>query len=197
VAGGGGSQAGCDFFVSYAEADRGWAEWVAWQLEAEGYRVLVQAWDVVAGVSWVQQMHDGVQRAARTVVVLSPRYLASAYGAAEWQAAWRADPLGKQRKLVVVRVAECDRPGLLATLVSADLFGVPAPVARQRLRETVAHAVTGRAKPPTEPAFPAGPGPVAGEPRLIPGQFATLGAELGLPDTMDAETAVRAHRHPA
>ena len=25
-----------DFFVSYTSADRSWAEWIAWQLEAEG-----------------------------------------------------------------------------------------------------------------------------------------------------------------
>jgi TIR domain len=25
-----------DFFVSYTSADRAWAEWIAWQLEAEG-----------------------------------------------------------------------------------------------------------------------------------------------------------------
>jgi hypothetical protein len=24
-----------DFFVSYTNADRAWAEWIAWQLEAE------------------------------------------------------------------------------------------------------------------------------------------------------------------
>ncbi len=32
-----------DFFVSYTSADRAWAEWIAWQLEAEGYTVIVQA----------------------------------------------------------------------------------------------------------------------------------------------------------
>ncbi|WP_416219215.1 toll/interleukin-1 receptor domain-containing protein [Frankia sp. Cas4] len=36
-----------DFFISYTESDRAWAEWVAWQLEVAGYRVLVQAWDFV------------------------------------------------------------------------------------------------------------------------------------------------------
>jgi len=34
-----------DFFVSYTSADRTWAEWIAWQLEAEGCQVVVQAWD--------------------------------------------------------------------------------------------------------------------------------------------------------
>ena len=38
-----------DFFVSYTSEDRRWAEWVASQLEDAGYRVLVQAWDMVAG----------------------------------------------------------------------------------------------------------------------------------------------------
>jgi hypothetical protein len=33
-----------DYLVSYASADRAWAEWIAWQLEAEGYMVVVQAW---------------------------------------------------------------------------------------------------------------------------------------------------------
>jgi hypothetical protein len=38
-----------DFFISYNEADRGWAEWIAWQLEAEGYSTIVQAWDFRPG----------------------------------------------------------------------------------------------------------------------------------------------------
>jgi hypothetical protein len=33
-----------DFFVSYTSTDRAWAEWIAWQLEAEGYQVVIQAW---------------------------------------------------------------------------------------------------------------------------------------------------------
>ena len=38
-----------DFFVSYTSADRAWAEWIACQLEAEGYTVVVQVWDFGAG----------------------------------------------------------------------------------------------------------------------------------------------------
>jgi hypothetical protein len=33
-----------DFFVSYTSTDRAWAEWIAWQLESEGYQVVIQAW---------------------------------------------------------------------------------------------------------------------------------------------------------
>src|SRR5215470_8797163 len=120
----GGTSQEWDFFVSYAQADRGWAEWIAWQLEEDGYRVLIQAWDMVAGSNWAHRMQEGVRRAGRTVAVLSAAYVKSVFATAEWVAAWRGDPLGEQRKLLVFRVAECDRPGLLGGVVSVDLFGV-------------------------------------------------------------------------
>jgi hypothetical protein len=145
-----------DFFVSYTQADRAWAEWIAWVLEEDGHRVLVQAWDFVPGSNWIQGMQAGVAGAARTIAVLSPDYLKSSYGSAEWQIAWAGDPGGEQRKLLVVRVAECERPGLLAGVVGVDLFGRPEAETRARLRAMVSSAVAGRAKPGTAPVFPGG-----------------------------------------
>ncbi len=60
---GGDAEPGWDFFVSYTQADRAWAEWIAWTLEEDGYQVLVQAWDFVPGSNWVQKMQDGVREA--------------------------------------------------------------------------------------------------------------------------------------
>jgi TIR domain len=76
---------GWDFFVSYTQADRAWAEWIAWQLEEECHRVLIQAWDMVPGANWIHAMHDGVRYASRTIAVLSPAYLTSVYATAEPQ----------------------------------------------------------------------------------------------------------------
>ena len=143
-----------DFFVSYTQADRSWAEWIAWILEEDGYRVLVQAWDFVPGTNWTQHMHDGTARAARTVAVLSDDYLESVYGGAEWQAAWRQDPTGAERRLIPVRVADCDRPGLLGAVVGIDLFGRAEEEAREALRSGVATATSGRGKPQSKPGFP-------------------------------------------
>jgi TIR domain len=75
-------------FVSYTQTDRAWAEWIAWELEEAGHRALGQAWDFVPGSNWIQGMQEGVTRAGRTIAVLSPAYLESEFGAAEWQAAW-------------------------------------------------------------------------------------------------------------
>ena len=143
-----------DFFVSYTQADRAWAEWVAWILEEDGHKVLVQAWDFVPGTNWIQGMQTGAVRAERTIAVLSPAYLDSEYGTAEWEAAWAADPAGRERKLLVARVNECDRPGLLAGVVRVDLFGRTEAEARAGLRTMVSSAISGRAKPAVPPEFP-------------------------------------------
>ncbi|WP_322756634.1 toll/interleukin-1 receptor domain-containing protein, partial [Frankia sp. Cas3] len=133
--------------------DRAWAEWIAWTLEEANYRVVIQAWDFGAGSHFVEEMHRTTEHAARTVAVLSAAYLESAYAAPEWQAAWAADPSGRARKLLVFRIEECPRPGLLAQLVSVDLFSVGQDVARR----VVLAAVAGeRGKPAMEPDFPGG-----------------------------------------
>jgi tetratricopeptide (TPR) repeat protein len=150
-----GEPAGLDFFVSYTQADRDWAEWIAWQLEEAGYRVLIQAWDFVLGSNWIARMQAGVRDARRMIAVLSGAYLKSVYANSEWQAAWAADPLGGARKLLSVRVADCDRPGLLAGLVSFDLFGLDEADARELLLSEVRAALAGRDKPAEPSPFPA------------------------------------------
>ena len=143
-----------DFFVSHQQTDRTWAEWIAWQLEAAGHTVLLQLWDFVPGTNWIKLMQDGVSRSARVIVVLSPAYTGSVFGAAEWQAIWAHDPGGAERRVIPIRVADCERPGLLAGIVGIDLFGVPEPAALQRLQEAIQRALAGRAKPLKPPSFP-------------------------------------------
>jgi hypothetical protein len=145
-----------DFFVSYTAEDLGWAEWIAWQLEAAGFRVLIQAWDFVPGTHWISGLVDGVGSSDRVVAVLSHTYLESVYGRAEWQAAFRADPDGAARKVIPIRVQDCPRPVLLDAVVSFDLFGLTAEEARTRLDGGIRAALTGRAKPSAEPRFPGG-----------------------------------------
>ncbi len=166
-ASGGGPAPGLDFLIFYTAVDQKWAEWVAWQLEDAGYRVLIQAWDFVPGSNWPARMQQGIADAQRTIALLSNAYLRSAYGQTEWQAALVADPLGFARKLVPIRIADCPRPELLGQIVSIDLFGQPAAATRQHLLDAIAAALEGRAKPPAAPAFPhppTSPSLLAGEP---------------------------------
>ena len=86
-----------DFFISYTQADRAWAEWIAWQLEAERYSTILQAWHFRPGDNFVLRMRDALEQADRTIAVVSPSYLASRYGTDEWAAAFlhgRTRPAG-------------------------------------------------------------------------------------------------------
>ena len=141
-----------DFFVSYAQADRAWAEWIGWQLQQAGYTVTLQAWDFLPGTDWVHQMDAAVQRAERTLAVLSPAYLESSeFGAAEWRVAFAADPSGEGRRLIPVRVLECRPEGLLKTRVYVDLAGRGERDAAAALLRGVGGHV---GRPGGKPAFP-------------------------------------------
>ena len=144
-----------DFFVTYAAADGRWAVWIAWQLEAAGYRVLIAEWDSVPGTRRTQHVVDGLDRAERTLAVLSEAYLRiDAEGV--WQAAFRRDPLALERRLLPVRVEDCQLPALLDDVVSIDLFGRSAEDAHAELMRGIRTSLDGRARPPVAPQFPHG-----------------------------------------
>ncbi len=140
-----------DFFVSYTSADRAWAEWIAWQLEAEGYTVIVQAWDFTAGRDWTHEMQQATSTAERVVAVLSAAYLRSAHGEAEWRVFYAQDPSGERRLLLPVRVDKVDPSGLLKTRIYVDLVDQDAAGAKAALLAAVREA---RGKPTQEPEFP-------------------------------------------
>jgi tetratricopeptide (TPR) repeat protein len=159
-----------DFFVSYTSPDRAWAEWIAWQLEAEGYQVIVQAWDFTAGRDWAHEMQHATVTAQRVVAVLSTAYLRSAHGEAEWRAFYAKDPSGERGLLLPIRVDKVDPPGLFKTRIYVDLVDQNAASARQALLTAARGA---RGKPTAEPEFPGDRRPVgsATEAPRFPGEL--------------------------
>jgi hypothetical protein len=140
-----------DLFISYTEADRAWAEWIAWQLEAAGHSVVLQVWDFGPGSNFVLEMHRAATDAQRTLLVVSESSLASPPVRAEWAARLRQDFAGEGRLLLPVRIEACDIEGLLGPIVYVDLVGLDEARAAAALRAGVA---TGRRKPKTPPGFP-------------------------------------------
>jgi hypothetical protein len=141
-----------DFFISYTSHDQAWAEWIAWQLEADGYRVILQAWDFRPGSDFIHQMGQAIQQAERLVAVLSPAYLQSEFGEAEWRPFYKADSTGEKGLLVVVRVANVAPTALLSTRVYIDLTTQEdAALAKAALLEGIRR---GRVKPVQEPTYP-------------------------------------------
>ncbi|MEM8963820.1 MAG: TIR domain-containing protein [Acidobacteriota bacterium] len=145
-----------DFFISYNSADQEWAEWIAWQLEAEGYSVTIQSWDSRPGMNPVLQMDRGLH-ADRTLLVLSPHSLDSQFVRLEWSAVLARDPEGWGRRLIPVRVAPCEPHGLLGTRIYIDLVGVDNAEEARRL---LLQGLQPRDKPIREPGYPGHAGPV-------------------------------------
>ena len=141
-----------DFFISYNRADKEWAEWIAWTLESEEYTTVIQAWDFRPGQNFVLEMQRAAADCKRTLMVLSPDYLASVFTQPEWASAFAQDPTGEKRILIPLRVRPCELPGLLRTIIYCDLVGLTQDDAKTTLINAVRELE--RVKPEVQPAFP-------------------------------------------
>jgi hypothetical protein len=73
---------------------------MAWMLEEIGYHTFLQAWDFQAASNFVLQMQSGVEKAPRTIAVLTPSYFESAFTKPEWAAALASDPCSQGSFLI-------------------------------------------------------------------------------------------------
>ncbi len=139
-----------DFFISYNKADKQWAEWIAWILEEAKYSVEIQAWDFRPGENFVLRMQEATAKTDRTIAVFSQDYLNAEYTHPEWAARFTQDPQGKQRKLIPIRVRECNLEGLHSPMINIDLIGRSEDEARAAILEGLKE----RAKPDEPPGYP-------------------------------------------
>src|SRR5690348_12962567 len=105
-----------DFFISYHNTDRLWAEWITWQLEQEGYSVVLQTW---TEQNFVQNMQNAIRNSCLTIAILSPDYLDDLYKETEWAEAFTSNP----KNLLPIQVRECRQKlkGWLSLIVHIDL----------------------------------------------------------------------------
>lgn len=141
-----------DFFISYSSSDKSWAEWIAWQLEANDFSTILMAWDFTPGSNFVAEMDTAFAKTHKTICLLSPEYLKRAYTQEEWMTAWNSERTRKNKTLIPIRVKDCELTGLLAQVVYLDLVGLhDEDKARQVLLNGVGES---RIKPRSQPIFP-------------------------------------------
>ncbi|MER6187665.1 FxSxx-COOH system tetratricopeptide repeat protein [Streptomyces sp. NPDC001652] len=135
------------WFISYASADRAWAEWIGWQLLDAGYQVELDCWDWGAGDNFVLKMNAALER-GRMLALFSPAYFElERFTTPEWTA-----KMAVQEKIVPVRIADATPPPILRPLLAPALFGLDDYDAR----EALLRAVAGPARPGTPPPRPRG-----------------------------------------
>lgn len=139
------------FWICYSGRDIAWAEWIAHVLEEAGHATIIEAWDFRGGQNFVLEMQRASEVADHTIIVLSPRFRDTPFTQPEWAAAFASDPAGRSRRLIPVRVEECDLSGLLAQVIYIDIAGLTEDQAVAKLLTGV---LPDRAKPTGRPPFP-------------------------------------------
>src|SRR5512135_3764556 len=120
-----------DFFISFNQADRVWATWIAWVLEEAGYSVFFQDWDFRG--NFVEHMNRSHAQTYRTLAVLSDNYFGSDFTLAEWSARFAQDPAAREDRLVPVKVGPLTGETILGPVLHADLTGCEETEAYRRL----------------------------------------------------------------
>ncbi|MBT2676015.1 tetratricopeptide repeat protein [Streptomyces sp. ISL-14] len=139
------------FFISYAGADRLWAEWVGWHLERDGHRVELDVWDWRTGDDFVQRMDDGLEKADAVVALFSKSYFEDG----RWTQEERSAVVARRDRvlpLAVEPLTNHDVDPMFAAKVRTQLHGLDEAAAIEALRA----AVSGKGRPTERPAFPGG-----------------------------------------
>ena len=86
------------FFISYNRADKEWARWIAWRLEATDHEAADQAWDIQAGEDFILEMQRVAKETDPPLAALPPSHSNVEFPLSEWTAALRQDPRGAKRR---------------------------------------------------------------------------------------------------
>src|SRR5579864_3816465 len=99
-------------------------EWIAWHLDEAGYSTLLQSRDDSRAVGFIERVQPATLRAERTIVLLSPEYLAGVETADDWQEAFARDPTGAKGHVVPLCIDATEASDALADVACIDLVGL-------------------------------------------------------------------------
>ncbi|MGW3360677.1 FxSxx-COOH system tetratricopeptide repeat protein [Streptomyces bungoensis] len=127
-------------FISYASADRAWAEWVAWQLTDAGCTTFLDVRDLAAGQHRRTSLEQALG-AADVIVALA--------SADRRESVWAATEVPVGKPVVPVRLDDAPLPAELAGFQAVGVAGVDEAEARDRLVRAVLGAAPTKSAPST------------------------------------------------
>jgi tetratricopeptide (TPR) repeat protein len=141
-----------DFFLSRRGSVAAIAQEVADVLREQGYRVLVQDYDMPLGSSFIERMHEAVKNSRDLVVLYTSDYEQSAHTRREL-ASFEAEAAQslEERHTIVLRCEDVPLRGLLADRVYQDLVGIDDADERKRRIVAAAERQSQAAPPPPRP----------------------------------------------
>ena len=110
-----------DVFISYSHRDASWVQdWLLPQLEAAKARVCIDFRDFEPGAPSITEMERAVLQSRKTLLVLTPNYLDSAWTEFENILAQTLDPAARQRRLLPLLLEPCALPLRISSLTYLD-----------------------------------------------------------------------------
>jgi len=110
-----------DVFISYSHHDEDWTQnWLLPRLEATGIHACIDFRDFQPGAPSLNEMERAVLQSRKTLLVLTPDYLASAWTEFENILAQTLDPAARQRRLLPLHLKPCELPLRIRTLTYLD-----------------------------------------------------------------------------
>ena len=110
-----------DVFISYSSKDRPWVRTeLLPRLEAAGLRACIDFRDFAPGAPTVDEIQRAVLTSRKTLLILTPNYLKSAWVEFESLMLQTLDVANRQRRLIPLRKAQCEIPLRISYLTYID-----------------------------------------------------------------------------
>jgi len=130
-----------DAFISYSHHDKEWVHsWLLPRLEAAGLRVCIDFRDFEPGLPSLVNMENAVECSHKTLIVLTPEWVASEWTTFESLLIQTDDPAGRRARMIPLRLKPCEPPKRIAMLTYLDF--AQAAEAKFQLQRLVAAICT-------------------------------------------------------
>lgn len=111
-----------DAFISYSRQDKAWVHGdLLPRLEQAGLTICIDTRDFDIGVPSLVNMENAVQRSRKTLLVLTPDWVASQWTDFEALLIQTKDPVGRGRRMLPLMVRDCELPDRLSIFTYLDL----------------------------------------------------------------------------
>ncbi|HEV7402097.1 MAG TPA: toll/interleukin-1 receptor domain-containing protein, partial [Chthoniobacteraceae bacterium] len=143
-----------DVFISYSSRDRAWVRGeLLKRIEQAGLKAFIDFRDFTRGAPSINEMERGVVECRKTLLILTPDYIASGWGEIENIMLQTLDPANRRLRLIPLLKAECQKPLRIAALTHIDFTaGADLDLAWRQLLTALGAAP--ELPPPKEPAHP-------------------------------------------
>jgi hypothetical protein len=133
-----------DVFISYSHHDQEWVHgWLLPRLEERGLLACIDYRDFDVGPPALVNMEQAVKRCPKTLLVLTPHWVASEWAGFEGLLLQTRDPANLRRRIVPLMLEQCELPERLSIFTYADFRR---PIYWERELERIVDAIEDRVR---------------------------------------------------